>query len=70
MKVYRYFCRKARPSEIPPVVPVVAASEYEKPIDSGNGKIMYGFVDCAQPVPAELAEQFGLEAAPINPIEM
>lgn len=69
MKIYRYFCRKCSPADIPPVVPPVGGSVYEQPIDSGNGKIMYGYIDYAQPLPETLASQFGLEAAPVNPIE-
>ena len=69
MKIYRYFCRKCSPADIPPVVPPVGGSVYEQPIDSGNGKIMYGYIDYAQPLPKTLAAQFGLEAAPVNPIE-
>ena len=67
--IYRYFCRKARPSEIPPFEGIVSASEYEKPLDSGNGKKMYGYIDYDRELFAEEAEPFGLEAAPVNPIK-
>lgn len=70
MKVYRYFCRKCSPSDIPPVVPPVGGSVYEQPVDSGNGKLMYGYIDYAQPLSDELVAYFGLEPAPINPIEV
>lgn len=69
MKIYRYFCRKCSPADVPPVVPPVGGAVYEQPVDSGNGKLMYGYIDYAQPLPEPLAAQFGLEAAPVNPIE-
>ncbi len=70
MKIYRYFCRKTRPSDIPPVVAPHTVVEYETPVDSGNGKLMYGYIDYAQPLSDELVSCFGLEAAPVNPIEV
>ena len=70
MKIYRYFCRKCSPADIPPVVPPFDGSVYEQPVDSGNGKLMYGYIDYTDPLPEDLAAQFGLEAAPVNPIEM
>lgn len=69
--IYRYFARTTRPSDIPPFpVTPVNVYEYEQPMDSGNGKKMYGFLDYAQPLDAAFAAQYGLEAAPINPIEV
>lgn len=66
--VYRYFSRNTLPSNIPPIGDIYMIVDYEKPIDSGNGKKMYGYIDYNGEIPKEKAEKFGLEYATLNPI--
>ena len=69
---YRYFARNCRPSEIPPFfnADISRVVDYAKPVNSGNGKKMYGFIDFASEPNSALAKRFGLEAAPVNPITL
>ena len=66
--IYRYFSRKLVPSEIPPIGDIVRVVDYETPVDSGNGKMMYGYIDYSLPLQPDNAAAFGLEPAPVNPI--
>ena len=69
---YRYFARNCRPSEIPPFfnVKILRVVEYERPEAPGFLKKIYGFIDFSSPISDELAEKYGLEAAPVNPITL
>lgn len=66
---YRYFCRKKRPSDLIPLQGIRYVVDYEEPIDSGNGKKMYGYVDYDRPLNEAETVQLGLEAAAVNPID-
>ena len=68
--IYRYFSRKYRPSDIPPIGDIINVVDYETPVDSGNGKMMYGYIDYSLALHPVNAEEYGLEYAPINPITL
>ena len=69
--IYRYFARTIRPSDIPPFFEgLVSVNDYPRPVDSGNGKKMYGFIDVKQPIDPAVAQQFDLELAPVSPFEI
>lgn len=65
---YRYFCRNKKPSDMIIFSDVLRVVDYEEPIDSGNGKMMYGYVDYARQLTPGEINLNGLDPAPINPI--
>ena len=68
--VYRYFSHKYTPSEIIPIGDIINVVDYDKPIDLGDGKIVYGYIDYSIPVAPANADEYGLEYAPVNPVSV
>ena len=70
-QIFRYFARAERPDNMlppPPFKDLIRITTYDEPIDSGNGKMMYGYLDYSTPLTESDIAAFHLEPAPVNPI--